>query len=120
MEAISLKCTLQASSPPHPTFFLSNQYLTCPDKNATFVKESLTIFARNGILTMNFVPIVSLLSYLSKEVTRGYVLDHDEERYTTRRQKMYTFMKIPRELEKFMSYGFFHCLVRLLKVKGKK
>ena len=23
---------------------------------------------------------------------------------------MYTFMKIPRELEKFMSYGFFHCL----------
>ena len=55
---------------------------------------------------------VSLFSYLSSEVTRGYVLDHDEERYTTRRQKMYTFMKIPRELEKFMSYGFFHCLVR--------
>jgi hypothetical protein len=54
---------------------------------------------------------VSLFSYLSSEVTRGYVLDHDEERYTTRRQKMYTFMKIPRELEKFMSYGFFHCLV---------
>jgi len=23
---------------------------------------------------------------------------------------MYTFMRIPRELEKFMSYGFFHCL----------
>jgi hypothetical protein len=23
---------------------------------------------------------------------------------------MYTFMKIPRELEKFMSYGFFHCV----------
>lgn len=55
-------------------------------------------------------PKMSLLSYLSSEVTRGYVLDHDEERYTTRRQKMYTFMKIPRELEKFMSYGFFHCL----------
>ena len=56
--------------------------------------------------------LVSLFSYLTSEVTRGYVLDHDEERYTTRRQKMYTFMKIPRELEKFMSYGFFHCLVR--------
>jgi hypothetical protein len=54
---------------------------------------------------------VSLFNYLTTEVTRGYVLDHDEERYTTRRQKMYTFMKIPRELEKFMSYGFFHCLV---------
>lgn len=54
---------------------------------------------------------MSLFSYLTSEVTRGYVLDHDEERYTTRRQKMYTFMKIPRELEKFMSYGFFNCLV---------
>ena len=34
----------------------------------------------------------------------------DSERYVRRRQKMYTFMKIPRELEKFMSYGFFHCV----------
>ena len=53
---------------------------------------------------------VSLLNYLVSEVTRGYVLENDEERYTTRREKMYTFMKIPREVEKFMSYGFFHCL----------
>lgn len=53
---------------------------------------------------------MSLLNYLVSEVTRGYVLENDEERYTTRREKMYTFMKIPRELEKFMSYGFFHCL----------
>ena len=53
---------------------------------------------------------MSIWTYLSSEVTRGYVLEADEERYTTRRQKIYTFMKIPRELEKFMSYGFFHCL----------
>ena len=53
---------------------------------------------------------MSLWTYLSSEVTRGYVLEADEERYTQRRQKIYTFMKIPRELEKFMSYGFFHCL----------
>merc|ERR1719158_1608309 len=53
---------------------------------------------------------MSIWTYLSSEVTRGYVLEADEERYTTRRQKMYTFMRIPRELEKFMSYGFFHCL----------
>ena len=53
---------------------------------------------------------VSLFGYLCSEVTRGYVLENDEERYIYRRNKMYTFMKIPRELEKFMSYGFFHCL----------
>ena len=52
----------------------------------------------------------SLLRYISSEVTRSYMLEHDQERYTTKREKMYTFMKIPRELEKFMSYGFFHCL----------
>jgi len=38
------------------------------------------------------------------------MLEHDQERYTSKREKMYTFMRIPRELEKFMSYGFFHCL----------
>ena len=61
-------------------------------------------------LIFEFSFAVSLFNYLVSEVTRGYVLENDEERYTHRREKMYTFMKIPRELEKFMSYGFFHCL----------
>lgn len=43
------------------------------------------------------------------EITRGYSLDHDEERYTARREKIYSFVKIPRELEKFMSYGVLQC-----------
>ena len=54
--------------------------------------------------------VMSLVRYISSEVTRSYMLEHDQERYTSKREKMYTFMKIPRELEKFMSYGFFHCL----------
>lgn len=44
------------------------------------------------------------------EITRGYVLEHDEERYSARRQKIYTFMKIPRELENFMFYGVLQCI----------
>jgi len=52
----------------------------------------------------------SLFTYLRSEVTRGYQLENDEERYKVKREKVYTFFKIPRELEKFMSYGFFHCL----------
>lgn len=43
------------------------------------------------------------------ELTRGYVLEHDEERYEARREKIYSFIKIPRELEKFMIYGFLQC-----------
>nr|CAD7573364.1 unnamed protein product [Timema californicum] len=51
----------------------------------------------------------SLFKFLSVELTRGYLLEHDEERYSERREKMYTFMKIPREVEKFMVYGFLQC-----------
>lgn len=43
------------------------------------------------------------------ELTRGYELEHDEERYSARREKVYSFMKIPREVEKFMIYGFMQC-----------
>ncbi|KAJ8873636.1 hypothetical protein PR048_024458 [Dryococelus australis] len=43
----------------------------------------------------------------SIELTRGYMLEHDEEQYSARREKMYAFMKIPAEVEKFMMYGFF-------------
>lgn len=43
------------------------------------------------------------------ELNRGYCLDHDEERYTARREKIYSFMKIPRELEKFLAYGCMQC-----------
>jgi hypothetical protein len=49
----------------------------------------------------------SLLQFLGVELTRGYMLEHDEERYSARREKVYSFMKIPREVEKFMAYGFF-------------
>ena len=79
------------------------------------------------VVRMSLGGVGSLLRYVSSEVTRSYMLEHDQERYTSKREKMYTFMRIPRsenlthydmmitlnvcrELEKFMSYGFFHCL----------
>lgn len=51
----------------------------------------------------------SLFEFLRVELTRSYLLEHDEERYSARREKVYSFMKIPREVEKFMTYGFFQC-----------
>lgn len=53
--------------------------------------------------------IPSLASFLRLELTRGYALEHDEERYSARREKVYSFMKIPREVEKFMTYGYMQC-----------
>ncbi|CAN7938917.1 unnamed protein product, partial [Ixodes hexagonus] len=51
----------------------------------------------------------SLYEYLYGELRRGYYLENDEQRYEDRREKFYIFFKIPRELEKFILYGFFQC-----------
>ncbi|ALC46493.1 CG7218 [Drosophila busckii] len=47
--------------------------------------------------------------FFKVELTRGYMLEHDEERYSARRQKIYSFMRIPRDLERFMVYGIMQC-----------
>ena len=43
---------------------------------------------------------ISLWRYVYFELTRGYWLEHDRARFAERRKRVYTFMKIPRELEK--------------------
>lgn len=53
---------------------------------------------------------MSVLRYFTCELTRGYLLEREEEKYALKRQRVYTFMKTPRELEKFCTYGFFQCV----------
>jgi len=52
----------------------------------------------------------SLWDFIRVEFTRGYSLENDEKEFSDRREKVYTFMKIPLEVERFMFYGF--CQVR--------
>ncbi|XP_054993831.1 transmembrane anterior posterior transformation protein 1 homolog [Sorex araneus] len=59
---------------------------------------------------------LSLLRFLSAELTRGYFLEHNEAKYAERRERVYTCMRIPRELEKLMFFGFFLCLDAFLYV----
>lgn len=47
-----------------------------------------------------------MTQFLRTELTRGYQLEHDEESFAARREKVYSFMKMPREVENFMAYGF--------------
>ncbi|KAL7643625.1 UNVERIFIED_CONTAM: hypothetical protein RMT77_005608 [Armadillidium vulgare] len=49
---------------------------------------------------------LSFCNYLKSELRRGYLLENDEERYAARREKVYTFFKIPLEIERFLFYGF--------------
>uniref|UniRef100_A0A673NDR2 Transmembrane anterior posterior transformation protein 1 homolog n=1 Tax=Sinocyclocheilus rhinocerous TaxID=307959 RepID=A0A673NDR2_9TELE len=58
----------------------------------------------------------SLLRFMCAELTRGYFLEHNEAKYTERRERVYTCMRIPRELERLMVFGFFLCLDAFLYV----
>ncbi|XP_077992355.1 transmembrane anterior posterior transformation protein 1 homolog [Glandiceps talaboti] len=55
-------------------------------------------------------PTLPLFKYISAELTRGYFLEHDEAKYTQKRERVYAFLNVPREMEKLMTYGFFLCM----------
>lgn len=55
-------------------------------------------------------PYKSVFHLLCSELTRGYYLEGDESHYEERRERVYTFMATPRELEKFCVFGFLQCL----------
>ncbi|KAM6261405.1 transmembrane anterior posterior transformation protein 1 homolog isoform 3-T3 [Porphyrio hochstetteri] len=59
---------------------------------------------------------LSLLRFISAELTRGYFLEHNEAKYTEWRERVYTCMRIPKELEKLMFFGIFLCLDAFLYV----
>uniref|UniRef100_A0A673A326 Transmembrane anterior posterior transformation 1b n=1 Tax=Sphaeramia orbicularis TaxID=375764 RepID=A0A673A326_9TELE len=54
--------------------------------------------------------------FITAELTRGYFLEHNEAKYTERRERVYTCLRIPKELEKLMTFGFFLCLDAFLYV----
>uniref|UniRef100_A0A3B1K9R5 Transmembrane anterior posterior transformation 1 n=1 Tax=Astyanax mexicanus TaxID=7994 RepID=A0A3B1K9R5_ASTMX len=58
----------------------------------------------------------SLLRFMCAELTRGYFLEHNEAKYTEQRERVYTCMRIPKELEKLMMFGIFLCLDAFLYV----
>ncbi len=51
----------------------------------------------------------SVFGYLYAEVTRGYMLEHDEAKFTEKRKRVYTFAKIPKELEKVSNLYLCQC-----------
>uniref|UniRef100_A0A3P9L0P2 Transmembrane anterior posterior transformation 1b n=1 Tax=Oryzias latipes TaxID=8090 RepID=A0A3P9L0P2_ORYLA len=59
---------------------------------------------------------LSLGRFITTELNRGYFLEHNEAKYTERRERVYTCLRIPKELEKLMIFGFFLCLDTFLYV----
>ncbi|TKR86361.1 hypothetical protein L596_010967 [Steinernema carpocapsae] len=53
----------------------------------------------------------SLFDFVWRELTRlGYSLENDSNRYSEKRRKVYAFLRIPCELERFLFFGFLQCV----------
>ena len=46
------------------------------------------------------------MKYIMAEISRGKLMELEEDKYTEKREKVYTFMKIPREFEKVRAHYF--------------
>lgn len=55
-------------------------------------------------------PVHNVWSFIWNELTRRYSLQNDVSRYAEKRHKVYTFIRIPVELEKFLFFGFLQCI----------
>ena len=47
-------------------------------------------------------------SHIYSELTRGYILEHDEAKYTEKRERVYNVFKIPLEVEKVVLHILFY------------
>ena len=61
---------------------------------------------------------LSLWKYFSAELTRGYLLEHDEARYALKRQRVYTFIRIPKELEKVHKFNSCTCTLYIMQARN--
>lgn len=55
---------------------------------------------------------LSLLRFVRAELTRGYFLEHNEAKYTERRERVYTCLRIPKELEKVRQLNTAHHMLQ--------
>ncbi|XP_038127698.1 transmembrane anterior posterior transformation protein 1 homolog [Cyprinodon tularosa] len=88
------------------------------NKQKEGVNETLGLHEKNGGTRgeKGNLSDLSLIRFITTELTRGYFLEHNEAKYTERRERVYTCLRIPKELEKLMTFGFFLCLDTFLYV----
>jgi transmembrane anterior posterior transformation protein 1 len=49
-------------------------------------------------------------TYLSTQLTNSHPIFYKESDYKQKRENVYSFLRLPWALEKFMSYGFLQCV----------
>uniref|UniRef100_A0A672GVU0 Transmembrane anterior posterior transformation 1b n=1 Tax=Salarias fasciatus TaxID=181472 RepID=A0A672GVU0_SALFA len=104
-----------------PLLSTSSSYsiLVCVFEDLEHCPFILVGHSKDKYVSFKIVDIIndlSLVRFITTELTRGYFLEHNEAKYTERRERVYTCLRIPKELEKLMTFGFFLCLDTFLYV----
>lgn len=98
---------------------LDNPYVT--NAKEKFIRSDSTFQAGNTLVKprkLNIFEFIwmeisrydSLPPPKKKNFFSGYSLHNEQDRYAEKRKKVYAFLRIPMELEKFIFFGFRQCL----------
>lgn len=60
--------------------------------------------------------VFNIFGFIFSELRLGYDLEIAEARYADKRRKVFAFIRMPKELEKFMFFGFLQCIEAFLYV----
>ncbi|KAI1288002.1 Protein TAPT1 -like protein [Halotydeus destructor] len=102
VEAAIQESSISSTTPTrsrHDSYSRFNHESNAVNQNVPVYKESPKHQVREA----------NLWDYINGEVRRGYALENDEQKYIERRERFYSFLKIPLQLEKFLRYGFLQC-----------
>nr|CAD2143641.1 unnamed protein product [Meloidogyne enterolobii] len=77
-----------------------NQHAFVSEECSPLSSENLSVRPRN----------LTLFEFMWMEISRGYSLQDEQDRYTEKRKKVYAFIRIPLELERFIFFGLRQCL----------
>jgi hypothetical protein len=90
------ECYSGADSADRPSVLTSQLLSATRSRHASSFQSAASVVNDVG------VPPVGLLSFMLGELTHGYALQNDPQRYKEKRRKVYAFVQVPRELEKFL------------------
>uniref|UniRef100_A0A915NEX6 Protein TAPT1 homolog n=1 Tax=Meloidogyne floridensis TaxID=298350 RepID=A0A915NEX6_9BILA len=77
-----------------------NQHAFVSDECSPLSSENLSVRPRK----------LTLFEFMWMEISRGYSLQDEQDRYTEKRKKVHAFIRIPLELERFIFFGLRQCL----------
>jgi len=86
----------------NPTIFYKVGYINLEEKDS--VRRKTLLLLKNYFFFYFFF-LGSLWDFILLECKPCYSLENDEKEFSDKREKVYNFMKIPLEVERFMFYG---------------